>query len=236
MTTIKVEKGQVLISALKVYPGEGAVEFAMRFVEEMTLEHVQAVCVDLVAGNFEGIDDKRVRRCQFCGYYYEDKTKNNSSLVCSDECKAGKDVVLQAYRRKVNSDSKPKRPTYKDLHYAGHLEYPFWKSDIHMNEYDRKRGTYSYGDNLEEVVGKALLDAEMGGKKKKPQLIDYDGFAGAIPFAVNLSEKQHKTMAHKTIKRSAADIEADLLARYGEKKLVEERRRAKFVSKGVYGF
>lgn len=236
MTTIKVEKGQLLITALKQEPGKGAVEFAMRYVEELTIEHVEEVCKDLVSGNIEEINDKKVRRCQFCGYYYMDKTKNNSSLTCSDECKTGKDIVLKAYRRKIKEDAKPKRPSYRDKYCAWHLEYPFWQSDFHMKENDRKHGAYSYGDNFEEVVGKALLNAEMGGKKKKAQVIDYDGDENVIPFAVKLSEKQHKTMEHKTIKRSATDIEADLLARYGAKKLAEERRRAHFFAKGGYSF
>lgn len=235
MTTIKVEKGQVLITALKEEPGKGAIEFARRYVEEMTIEHVQEVCEDLVAGNFVGIDDKKVRRCQFCGYYYEDQTKNNSSLVCSDECKTGKDIVLKAYRRKVKEDSKPKRPTYKQLYYFGRdTEYPHWASEIHMFEYDRKHKAYSYGDNFEKVVGKALLDAKMGGKKKKSQLIDYDGFTNRLRFNVKLSEKQYKTMEHTTIKRSASEIEADLLRRYGEKRLTAARREAILFSTGKY--
>lgn len=243
MTKIKVEKGQLLTTALKVDPGKGAVEFAMMFLEDLTLEHAIPLCEGLVGGGILrlmealGLDDKKVRRCQFCGYYYRDSTKNNFSLVCSEECKSGKDIVLKAYRRNVKNAGKPKRPTYKNLYYASSFrpetaEYPFWTSDFHMNEYDRKHGAYSYGDNFEEVVGKALQNAKMGGKKKKPQLIDYDGFDGAIPFAVKLSEKQHKTMVHKTIKRSAADIEADLVARYGAKKLAEERRRAQVFAKG----
>lgn len=247
MTIIKVEKGQLLITALKVDPGAGAVAYAMSYVEEMTLEHVIPLCEELVSGFTErlaealGIDDKKVRRCQFCGYYYRDTTKNNSSLVCSAECKTGKDIVLKEYRRKVRNADKPSRPTYKNLYYTSSFrpetaEYPFWTSDFHMKEYDRRHGAYSYGDNFEEVVGRALLNVKMGGKKKKSQLIDYDGFAGALPFAVKLSEKQQKTMVHKTIKRSAADIEADLVARYGAEKLAEERRRARFVSKGGYDF
>jgi len=235
MTTIKIPKGHTLVTGLKVDPGKGAVELAMQYVEEMTIEHVEAVCNDLVAGNFDKIDDKKVRRCQFCGYYYEDKTKNNSSLTCSDTCKTGKDIVLKTYRRKVKDDSKPKRPSYEQLYYFGRdTEYPHWSSEFHMFENDRKHGVYSYGDNFEEVVGKAILNAKMGGKKKKAQVIDYDGDEIVIPFAVKLSEKQHKTMVHKTIKRSATEIEADLLARYGAEKLAEERRRAHFFAKGEY--
>lgn len=240
MTTIKIPKGHVLVeTALKVNPGKGAVDFAIRYVEEMTLEHVEAVCNDLVAGNFVEVEDKKVRSCQFCGYYYMDNTKNNSSLVCSDECKTGKDIVLKEYRRKIRNAGKPKRPTYKNLYYATSFrpetaEYPFWTSEFHMFEYDRKHGAYSYGDNFEEVVGRALLNAEMGGKKKTAQIIDYNGHEDAIPFAVKLSEKQHKTNKCITIKRSATEIEADLLERIGVERLAKARYEAIMFGKGRY--
>lgn len=240
-TKIKVEKGQLLTTALKVNPGPGAIDFAMRYVEELTLEHVIPLCTDLVDGYFEEIDDKKVRRCQYCGYYYRDSTKNNSSLTCSTECKTGKDIVLKDYRRKVRNAGKTKRQTYKDKYYAEYTsdgeinEYPFWTSDYRAREYDRKHGgVYSYGDDFEKIVGRALLNRKMGGKKKIPQVIDYDGYKKAKPFAVKISEKQHKTKECITIKRSAADIEADLLERYGEEKLAKARYEAMLFGRGRY--
>lgn len=241
-TKINIPKGSVMEpTALKVWPGEGAVNFAMQFVANMTVEHVMEVCEDLVAGYFVGYGDKKVRRCQFCGYYYRDTTKNNSSLVCSDECKTGKDIALKAWRRKTKSAGKPRRPTYKDLYYAEYwpgtgvkLEYPFWKSDFHMFEYDRKHKAYAYGDNFEEVVARALLNIEMGGKKKAAQIIDYDGDKKAAPFAVKLSEKLRKTKEIVIYKSSREDIEDGLLERYGAEKLAQVRRAAIIWGKG-YG-
>ena len=182
MTTIKVEKGQLLITALKVEPGAGAVAYAESYVKEMTLEHVTPLCEDLVGGGTIrllealGFSDKKVRRCQYCGYYYRDATKNNSSLVCSDECKTGKDIVLKAYRRKVAYAGKPRRPTYKELYYRGEeTGYPHWMNERYMLEYDRKHESYSYGDNLEAVIGREMQKAKMGGKKRLTQAIDYNG-------------------------------------------------------------
>ncbi|MGE6487752.1 hypothetical protein [Paenisporosarcina sp. NPDC076898] len=234
MVSIKAKKGEILTTALKVDPGTGAVDFAMRYVEELTLNHVEELVEDLVNGNFEEIDDKKVRRCQFCGYYYRDVTKNNSSLTCSDDCKTGKDIVLKAYRRKLESEGKPKRLSYEDLYYAQGLEYPFWANEFHMFESDRKNGAYSYGDNFEEVVARDLMNAKMGGKKKAAQIIDYDGYDNVVPFAVDLSEKLRKTTEMKTIKRSASEIEDDLLARYGAEKLEVERKRAQMFERRHY--
>lgn len=240
-TSIKIPKGYVMApTALKVWPGEGALKYAMRYVEEMTIAHVQGLCVDLVAGNIEGIDDKKVRRCQFCGYYYECPTKNNSSLVCSEECKTGKDIALKAFRREVRKADKPKRPTYKDRYYAEYaypsgekLEYPFWQSNYHAREYDRKRGAYLHGDDLEDVIAYALLNQKMGGKKKATQTIDYDGDLKAKPIAVNLSEKRRITKEIVIYKSSREEIEAGLLERYGERHLKKERTRC--IIFGKYG-
>lgn len=243
-TTIKIPKGYVMgPTALKVWPGEGAVNFAKQFVAEMTEEHVMEVCEDLVAGYFVGYGDKKVRRCQFCGYYYRDTTKNNFSLVCSDECKTGKDIALKAWRRKTKSAGKPRRLTYKDLYYAEYwpgtgvkLEYPFWASDFHMFEYDRKHKAYAYGDNLEEVVARALLNIEMGGKKKSTQTIDYDGDQKAAKFAVKLSEKQRKTTEVVIYKSSSEDIAAGFIERYGADKMAQVRRAAIIWGKGYNAF
>ena len=244
-TTIKIPKGSIMTpTALKVQPGVGAVNFAMQYVGEMTIAHVSEVCKDLVAGYFEEVGDKKVRRCQFCGYYYKCPTKNNSSLVCSEECKTGKDIALKAFRRKVRKAGKPKRPTFKQLYYREYsdgvkLEYPFWGpgltgygADFHMFEYDRKHKAYSYGDDLEEVVARALLNQKMGGKKKVPQIVDYEGDRKATSFAVKLSEKLRKTEEIVIYKSSREEIEAGLLERYGAEKLARVRRNTILFYKG----
>lgn len=235
-TNIKVEKGQLLTTALTVDPGKGAVDFAMRYVEEMTLSHVVEVCKDLLSGNFEEIDDKKVRRCQYCGYFYRDSTKNNSSLVCSDECKTGKDVVMKAYRRKVASTGKPRRPTYKELYYRGEeTGYPHWMNERYMLEYDRKHELYSYGDDLEAVIGREMQKTKMGGKKRSTQAIDYNGDEkGIIPFYVRFPSKKEKDGKVITVKKSPEQIEQDLIARYGEVKLMQECKRAQNFSRNRF--
>jgi len=246
-TTFKLNKGDVLTrTGLKVMPGEGAIEFARQYFPPY-VEHYEGleIAADLIDGFFEGVDDPRVRRCNHCGYFYRDKTKNNSSLVCSDDCKNGKDGVLQWYRRESRKAGKPRRLSWMDMHYATHnadtgerLEYPFWISDWHMFEYDRKHKAYSFGDNFEQYVAQQKLKEKRGGKRKRPQLIDYDGYLKPQNIAVKFITSGVGRSNGKLIiiKRSKSEIAADLLERYGEKHLHRERIRAQMAAFGKYKF
>ncbi|EON74123.1 hypothetical protein [Lysinibacillus sphaericus] len=235
IVTFKMKKGEVLVVTDLKEPGAGAIELARQYIGPKA-EYYDAldIMADVIDGYFIGVEDPRVRRCNCCGFFYRDTTKNNSSLTCSLECKTKKDVVIKAWRREVRKAGKPRRPTFKNLYYTEGLEYPFWANEDRMYEYDRKRGGYSYGDNFEEYVGRKLLDAQMGGKKKSAQIIDYDGYDKAMPFEVNLSEKLHKTNKKTVYKRSAAEIDAELLERYGAEKLRQARMQAKYFETGNY--
>lgn len=230
MQTIKLEKYDVLNrTALKVDPGKGAVDFAKRYVEEMTLLHVEAVCKDLIAGNFEEIDDKKVRRCQYCGYFYRDNTKNNSSLVCSDECKSSKDIVLKAFRRKEKAEGKPRRASFKEMYYTEHLEYPFFTSEKKMMEYSA-RHEVSYGDEFEETIGKVMTNRMMGGKKKSTQNIEYNGDEVTSKIKVRIASHGNKEAGQ--VVKYKADCQTELMQRYGARKLEQERIRAVLYTTG----
>ncbi|MDN4608634.1 hypothetical protein [Sporosarcina highlanderae] len=202
----------------------------------MTIAHIEAVCEDLVAGDFDEIGDKWVRRCQYCGYYYKDTTRNNSSLVCSDDCKTGKDIALKAFRRKVRRASNPnRRLTYKERYYAD-LEYAFWKSDFHMFEYDRKRDDYSYGDDIEEVIARSQLNAEMGGKKKAVEVVPYNGNEkGVRDVHVRFSNHgQRKPGEVVSYKMPREEVDAYMMETYGEAQLKNERKRSIIWGKGRF--
>lgn len=251
--SIKIPKGHVLLdSALKVYPGEGAVHYAFHHMlrrsvprgGKMSYEQILELCVDLVDGNIEEIDDPRVRRCQYCGYYYKDITRNNSSLVCSDECKTGKDILLKAYRRKQARLSNPKRRlTYKERYYAQYhpddgseLEYPFWPSDFHMFEYDRKRGSHSHGDDIEDIIARSQLNTAMGGKKKAAEVIPYNGNEkGVKDVRVRFSNHgQRKPGEVVSRKMTRGEIDGYMLETYGAAKLEQERKRTEIFGRGRY--
>ena len=234
--TIEFKEGEVLTkTGLKVDPGAGAVKLAQEFAVGRTYEEVEGIMTDLIDGNFEGAEDKRVKRCHYCGYFYRDVTKNNSSHVCSPECKTGKDIVLKQYRREVRNEGKPKRKLLKDEHYYDG-EYSFFSNDFWMREYDRRHQTYSYGNNFEAVVGYHQVKAKNGGKRVNvPQKIDYNGTEKVTPIHVKLPrhDKSVKTASKvKSYKMSREEIEGHLLESYGAKKLAYERRFAQLHSIG----
>ncbi|AWE07895.1 hypothetical protein DCE79_11080 [Lysinibacillus sp. 2017] len=231
MTIPKIKQGEVLkVTAFK-NPGSGAIEFARRYIgpghdyEEM-LEIMSAV----IDGHFAEIHDKKVKRCQCCGFYYRDKTKNNSGTTCSRECKAIKDSVLKTYARRVRAEEKgTTRKSYKDGRYYGG-EYSFWCNEQAMFEYDRKRSVYTHGNDFEEVVAAAQRRLNMGGKKRITtdfNLYEDDWSTAKYKPSMEFYGDTKATGGSVTIiKRSREEIEADLLGRYGEKHLLKMRKRA----------
>lgn len=231
MTTLKIKQGEVLKDTAFKNPGTGAIEFARRYVGPgHDYDELLEIMSDLIDGNFVEIHDKKVKRCQCCGFYYRDKTKNNSATTCSVECKAGKDAVLKTYNRRVKTEQAgTARKDFRDGRYA-YGEYPFWASERDMFEYDRKNKIYSHGDNLESIVATAQRRALMGGKKRVTENFGlYEG-KWSNAETTRLPEFWGDTPATggkvKVINRSREEIEADLLERYGEKHLAKMRDRA----------
>lgn len=236
-TTIAIKQGEVIKKTAYQKPGAGAIEFARRYISaEMDYEEMLEVMTAVVDGNFEEYGDKKVKHCQCCAFFFRDKTKNNSSVVCSPECKAVKDAVIKTYTRRVRTEQAgTARKSYKHGRYYGG-EYSFWCNDEAMFEYDRKRGIYAHGDDLEEVIAAAQKRALMGGKKKVTTDVDFY----EADWSNKPTQRTHDFYGTtnttggkvKVIKRSREEIEVDLLARYGEKKLALARKRALDQAKG----
>jgi len=238
-TTLKLKQGEVLKATAFKNPGEGAIEFARQYIGPGQEYHdMLDVMSDIIDGNFVEIHDKKVKRCQCCGFYYRDKTKNNSATTCSIECKAGKDAVLKTYNRRVKTEQAgTARKDYRNGRYA-YGEYPFWASERDMFEYDRKQKVYSYGDTLEAVVAAAQQRVRMGGRKRVTQ--DFDLYEGEWCNAETqrLPEFWGDTPTTggkvKTIKKAKGEVAAELLERHGAEKLRRARREANYQRTGRY--
>lgn len=231
MTIPKIKQGEVLKATAFKNPGAGAIEFARQYIGPgHDYEDMLEIMADVIDGYFEEVHDKKVKRCQCCGFYYRDKTKNNSSTTCSLECKASKDAVLKTLKRRAKKEQDgTARKSYKHGRYYGG-EYSFWRSERDMFEYDRKHKAYSYGDDFEEVVAAARIHIQNGGKKRNTKTDDLskvnwdvseytpsiEFYGDTKPIAGNV----------KVIKRSRTEIDADLLERFGEKHLAKMRQRA----------
>lgn len=230
-TIPKIKQGEVLKATAFKNPGTGAIEFARRYIGPgYEYDEMLEIMAEVIDGNFVEIHDKKVKRCQCCGFYYRDKTKNNNSTTCSIECKASKDAVIKTLTRRARKEQAgTARKTYKDGRYYGG-EYSFWCNDEAMFEYDRKHGIYAQGDNLEAVIATAVKRAQMGGKKRVTT--DFNLYEKNWSNAEYKPSKQFfgntkpTASSVKIIKRSASDIEADLIERYGEKHLAKMRKRA----------
>lgn len=230
---IKLNEGEVLRTALKVEPGAGAIKLAQEFAVGRTYEEVAEIMADLIDGYFEGADDKRVKRCHYCGYFYRDVTKNNSSHVCSPECKAGKDVVMQDYRRKVKASDKPKKLTNRDKYYNADHEYPFWISEYEMMKHSWKYELMT--NDVEKYEAAKQRKIMIGGKRRgTPEAIDYNGDEHNVKDIHVKFTPNNRDAGKEHVKSvSASDQDAYLLQKYGATKLAQERRRAQM--KAHYG-
>lgn len=255
---IKLAKNDVLAATcFEVTPGEKAVTFAQQFITDaMTYEESLDVLADVIDGNIEVENRSRLRRCNCCGYLFIDITKNNSALICSDDCKDKKDTVLQEIRREERRADSPHRLTFKDIYYVQHLrdgtqlEYPYWNeakfgkyirtSEQIMYEYDRSRKCDFYGEDFEQIIGRKLWQIEQGfAKRKVPELIVYDTekTVKRPPFVVNFLPNDgnvKKPIDHPIVKKGKGEVYTDLLNRYGDYKLLQARRRAMYHKTGNY--
>lgn len=148
-------------------PGAGALEFALAYVgEEITLARVEPLVKELVAGNAHDPTDRKIKRCDYCGYYFRDKTRPNNSVVCSADCRKLR-KALNARTEYVPAPPKP-RPAGLDL------EYPFYKNPSTMHKYSRNELLKS-PHSIANIQAARLRDERIGGKRRKREIIQYNG-------------------------------------------------------------
>lgn len=225
-------------------PGEGAIEFARRYIKPgMDMEMALDMLTEVIDGYVREVFDEKVKRCSYCGFLYRDVTKNNGSKVCSNKCKAKKDSASKKKKRKDTAMNNGTARKYADnLYYYAHLEYPYWnsidgrKSEDLMSMFDRKRGSILLGDNFENVVASHKKRQQEGGKRKNTDNTNlYESkWSNSVwkPSAEFWGDTKPDASRVKIIKRSREEIEAYMFEKYGETKMAGVRKRAIAYAKG----
>ena len=206
-------------------PGTGAIELAREFTEGLTKQEALLVINKLLRGELLGDADKRIKRCDNCGYPYRDKTRPNNSKTCSRQCKFTKDNQAKTVKVECNlaksadealkSGNSNDKTFYK--YYASHLEYPYYMNENYMLNYARQREIPRDHGRLEQIEAAKIR----GYKRQKTTPTDgsdtvhvrglrYKGESGEV-------EIKHMT---------TREIDDYLKSKYSEDHLSLERKRA----------
>lgn len=202
-------------------PGQGAIDFATQFVVRLTREQAKPIIKQLLAGNLHDKTDKRIKRCQYCGYYYRDKTRPNNSKTCSRECKIAIDTLKRA--RKNADKALLKLDFEKELYtyYARHLEYPFYLSEHYMLKRAHNHETPCTDDKLAQIDA-----AKQRGYKRKATKTPTDGSD-----KVYVRGLRYKHLYGEVQTSFIPEIDEYFINKYGAYKLRMERWRAKQFSR-----
>ena len=157
-------------------PGAGAIEFIKQFTEEgMNRDEVAEIIGEVMRGELHDSEDKRVKLCDYCGYYWRDPSLRNTRKTCSDECKRGiKTLQRREQRRKQElANPKPKKKTLKDDYYDHH-EYPFWVDEYSMSKISWK---YERSEDVEfmDAIQYNIDHYGDGNRKVSNKYVEYDG-------------------------------------------------------------
>lgn len=123
-----------------IEPGAGAIAYARERIAGLSRDEAAPVIRELIANP---LDDKRVKRCEYCGYPWRDDSLRNTKRTCSDECKTAL-KTLQRRRQRADKallegeDAPPKKRAKRHC-YVWWLEYPFW-----LNEYEMLKRSWKY--------------------------------------------------------------------------------------------
>lgn len=136
-------------------PGAGASEFAKQLIDGMGRDEAAKIISELLRGKLHNQSDKRVKRCDYCGYYWRDESLRNTRKTCSDECKTGIKTLQRQQQRERQAILIPK-PQKKKLmdDYLSYLEYPYWS-----DEYSMLKMTWKYEVPYATETIEALAEA-----------------------------------------------------------------------------
>ncbi len=162
--------------------------------------------------------DKRVKQCAWCDATYRDKTKPNNSKTCSKEC--GDSFRKQKQRDKYAADTAhlPRRPNQFAIYEMSHAEYPFWDLRV-MDNLAQKHESLMPTDKVECIISRREIDAVNGGRRKKSEVISYDGDEkGSHGVSVRFAEHDDKEPGEvTTTKMTAEEMDAYFEKTYGKR-------------------
>ena len=159
--------------------GTGAIDFIMQYAEGKSQEEFLAIYREIENGELIDLEDKRIKRCDYCGYYWRDPSLRNTRKTCSEECKRGiKTIQRRAQRaKKAIENPKPRKKKLID-DYINIGEYPFW-----VDEYSMAKVTWKHEKSLDADAMDAIqfnIDYYgEGNRKVNRDNYDYDGYNDA---------------------------------------------------------
>lgn len=132
-------------------PGTGAIAYAREHVDGLTREEAAPIIRNLLSALSA---DKRVKRCDYCGYPFRDDSLRNTRGTCCSKCKTGH-KTLQRRKQRADKDLiagevKQRKRSMHEEYYVWWLDYPYWTNEYemlkrtwkHENPYDSSKLTY----------------------------------------------------------------------------------------------
>ncbi|MBK5500927.1 hypothetical protein [Peribacillus sp. TH14] len=209
-------------------PGEGAIEFAQSFTCGLNLNDAMPVIKKIMDGELHDAKDKRIKRCDYCSYFYRDQTRPNNSRTCSRECKINRDTLNRAKKRADAALLKPKKKSKRETYYLYWLEYPFW-----LNEYEMLKQAWKYEapyspSKIIQIDAAKQRGELIGGKRKPKRVVPYNGEEAEQPKVfVKYAKISDRKPGEVTISHMEPNEQSEYYSRkYTERHLQLERRRA----------
>lgn len=155
-------------------PGAGAIEFAKEFMTGLR-EFDELTVKALIEGRLHDSEDKRIKRCDYCGYPWRDSSLRNTRKTCSEECKRGIKTLQRRKQRERKEllNPKPKKRTLMD-DYVWWLEYPYWHNEESMLKIGWKFEKPHQAKTIDFIEVKNEIFGE-GNRMKTKKNVDYHG-------------------------------------------------------------
>lgn len=155
-------------------PGAGAIEFTKYFMTGVR-ELDELTVKILLEGRLHDQDDKRIKRCDYCGYFWRDPSLRNTRKTCSNECKTGI-KTLQRRKQREKQDLLNPKPRKRRLidDYVWWLEYPYWQNEDSMIKVGWKFEKPHVAKTIDFIEAKNEILGE-GNRMKAKRVVNYQG-------------------------------------------------------------